>query len=237
MRAENAAARPRIFADTADLEQIRAFQERGLLSGVTTNTAIMADLGVNDPVAHLRRIVDAFPQIPVSVQLTPGDKNQMIDTGHEYSQVSESVVVKVIMDRVEDWEVYVALARSGIKTNVTGLMSTRQAAFSMLVVDERGKPLDPTFVSLFFNRMKDAGQDPLEEIRQTRALIDQIQSSTRIITGSIRSALDVELAFKAGAHIVTVPPKNVPIDKLIEYYITHAKTHEFAVQAIQTSKK
>lgn len=236
MIAELAASRPKIFADTADPKQIGEFKNWGLLSGVTTNTTIMLQQGVKEPVEHLARIVDLFPSIPVSVQLTPGEPSQMLDTAHEYAGVSGDVVVKVIMDRPEDWKVFVALATEGVKTNVTGLMSARQATFSMMAVGKNGQPLDPTFVSLFFNRMKDAKADPLEEIRLTRALIEQIQAKTLIIAGSIRSAKDVEDAFRAGAHIVTVPPKNVPPEELVKYYISHFKTHEFAEQAIRDAR-
>lgn len=248
MLAERSVARPQIFADTANPREIKDFQDLGLLSGITTNSVIIAKLGEKDIVGHLKRLSDSFAGIPLSVQLTPGSKTEMIDTAHLYAEVSPHVVIKVIMDRVQDWEVYVALAHEGRKINVTGLMSARQACFATLVLDKDGKPFDPMFVSLFFNRMKDAlkedqfdpkvhgSGDPLQEIRQTRAFLDRMQAETKIIVGSIRSAEDVEAAINAGAHIVTVPPQNVSPYDLVKYFIDHFKTREFAEHSLQAAR-
>jgi transaldolase len=64
-----------------------------------------------------------------------------------------------------------------------------------------------TFASIFFNRVRDAGENAEQVVRESRSLLDSMDSQTRIIAGSIRKPKDVNEAAVAGAHIVTIPYK------------------------------
>jgi len=59
-----------------------------------------------------------------------------------------------------------------------------------------------TYASIFFNRAKDAGEDPELIVRQSRALPDTMDTPTKIIVGRIRKPEDVAQAVIAGAHII-----------------------------------
>jgi transaldolase len=64
-----------------------------------------------------------------------------------------------------------------------------------------------TYASIFFNRVRDSGEDPLKVIQESKRIIDEGHFSTKIIVGSIRKPEDVNEAAVAGAHITTIPYK------------------------------
>ena len=64
-----------------------------------------------------------------------------------------------------------------------------------------------TYVSLFYNRAKDVGEDPIKIIREYVALVKENEYPSRLIVGSIRTPDDVASAMGAGAHILTIPSK------------------------------
>jgi transaldolase len=68
--------------------------------------------------------------------------------------------------------------------------------------------------------VKDAGEDSERAVRESRALLNRMETPTKIILGSIRKPQDVTRAAMAGAHIITIPYK---ILTLMPY---HKKTEE-----------
>ena len=77
-----------------------------------------------------------------------------------------------------------------------------------------------TYVSLFFNRARDAGEDPVKTIEQYVTWVEKNNFETKLIVGSIRKPFDVEEIASAGAHIITITPN------IMEQLPYHAKTEE-----------
>jgi transaldolase len=76
-----------------------------------------------------------------------------------------------------------------------------------------------TYVSLFYNRSKEAGQNPMQIIREYVAVAKESNLSARLIVGSIRTPDDVALAVAAGAHVITIPASiltQMPLNKRTE---------------------
>ena len=92
-----------------------------------------------------------------------------------------------------------SLSTKGVKTNATCIMSYNQA----LLASKAGA----TYVSLFYGRIGDLGFDPYIVIKDTADTFRLWGCKSEIISGSMRSLLDVNRSVQAGAHIVTVPPK------------------------------
>ena len=91
------------------------------------------------------------------------------------------------------------LTKAGIKTNMTVMMTYNQ----LMLAAKAGA----TYVSLFYNRSKEAGQDPVQIIRDYVATSREQNIPARIIVGSIRTPEDVATAMAAGAHVMTIPSK------------------------------
>ena len=200
------------FLDTASVAELKKYVDWGIVDGVTTNQKLFAMEKGCSFEQRIREIC-ALTDGPVSVETTSHDYQDLVEEGRSYHALAPNVVVKIAMYKDGTGvRVVKTLASEGIKTNVTTLMSARQA----LLAAKAGA----TYVSLFYRRIKDAGEDPEREIRMCANLLERSGLPARIIAGSIREPQDVVLAAAAGAHIVTIPPK------ILEQMPYHAKTEE-----------
>ncbi len=188
------------FLDTASTEEVRKVLPWGVISGLTTNQKIFLQEGGVD---FKRRALELISLIngPVSLELTSGTVIDLIREAREYYNWDpKHVVVKVAMrGDGSGLEVIHELHSEGIPVNATLMIRPAQT----ILAAKAGA----TYVSLFFNRIKDAGEDPVSAIKKTRILLESAHLDTKIIAGSIRQPEDVIEAAVAGAHILTVPYK------------------------------
>ena len=191
-----------IFLDTASVKEIREILPWGIISGVTTNQKIfLAEKGVRfqDRVHEILSLVDG----PLSVELTKtaGSDEGMVEEAREYSSWNpKNVIIKVPMfGDGRGLRIVNRLKRENIKTNMTCMMTTNQILLAAKV--------GATYASVFFNRVRDSGGDPLRVIQESKRIIQEGGFATKIIVGSIRKPEDVDEAALAGAHIITIPYK------------------------------
>jgi len=204
-----------IFLDTASIKEIKEILPWGLISGITTNQKIfLAEKGCNfrDRVQEILTLVNG----PLSVELTrtDGTDEEMIKEALEYSRWSpKNIAIKVPMfGNGRGLKIISQLRRRRVKTNATALISVNQ----VMLAAKAGA----TFASIFFNRVKDAGEDAERAVRESRALLDRMGSPTKIIVGSIRRPEDVAQAAVAGTHVITIPYK------ILTQMPYHKKTEE-----------
>jgi len=188
------------FLDTASTEEVKKILPWGVLSGLTTNQKIFLQEGGVD---FKKRALELISLVngPVSLELTSTNVTDMVREANEYfSWEPKHVVVKVPMKGDGSGvEVIHELHSQGIPINATVMMTPMQA----MLAAKAGA----TYTSLFFNRIRDAGEDPVVAIRQTRELLDRAGLKAKIIAGSIRQPKDVLDAAAAGAHVLTIPYK------------------------------
>jgi transaldolase len=191
-----------IFIDTANTSEIKNVLPWGVISGVTTNQKIfLAEKGCNfkDRVMEILSLVDG----PVSVELTKtgGTDEELINEAVEYSNWNrKNVTVKVPMfGDGRGLKIVTELKKRNVKTNMTAMISANQ----VMLAAKAGA----TFASIFFNRVRDAGENADQVVRESRSLLDSMDSRTRIIAGSMRKPRDITEAAIAGADIVTIPYK------------------------------
>ena len=202
---------PQIFLDTASLTEIEELVQWGLADGVTTNQKIFLSEGGVDfrkRVQDICRVVNG----PVSVETTTSTVPELLAEAREYASWHRNVVVKVAMTADgKGLRVVHQLAKERIKTNMTLMMTYNQ----LILAAKAGA----TYVSLFFNRAKEAGEDPVKIIKEFVATAKESKLEAKLIVGSIRTPEDVATAMAAGAHIVTVPTKilkQMPYNKRTE---------------------
>lgn len=217
----NEGLRPTIFADSSKITEISKLVDLGIISGITTNPLIVAaEAGETDPLEYYHQIAQTFSHFPVSIQLLDQNVSQLLDQARRFASLASNVIIKVPMfGDGRGLTTLSTLTKEGVKVNVTGLMSAEQLSLTLLTDPP------PTYVSLFFNRIRDGGGDPEKEIENSRQLIEKLKSPAQIIVGSIRKGEDVRQALGAGGHIVTVTPK------VIFEMIFHPKSEEFIKQS------
>jgi transaldolase len=125
----------------------------------------------------------------------------MIKEAMEYSKWnSKNIVIKVPMfGDGRGLEIIAKLRKRRVKTNATAIVSVNQVVLAAKA--------GATYASIFFNRVRDAGEDAERVVRESRSLLDRMQTRTKLIVGSMRKPEDVTQAAIAGAHIVTIPYK------------------------------
>jgi len=201
----------RFFLDTASLKEIQEFVRWGIADGVTTNQKIFLTEGGVDFKARVLEIC-ALVDGPVSVETTEHKVPELLKEAREYASWHKNVVVKVAMyGDGRGLEVVRQLAKEQIRTNMTVMMTLNQ----LILAAKAGA----TYVSLFFNRSKEAGENPLQIIVDYVKVAADDNLPAKLIVGSIRTPEDVALAVAAGAHIMTVPSKilkQMPFNKRTE---------------------
>jgi len=188
-----------IFLDTANTDQIAEILEWGIIKGVTTNQKIfLNEKGVNFE-EQSKKILKMVNPHPVSLE-GPNNLDELLKTAREYSKWGKNVIIKVpMLADGSGLKAVKILEGEGIKTNVTAMMSVNQAFLAI----EAGA----SYASLFFNRIRDSGSNPVEVVKQARAIIDNGGFKTKLIVGSIRTPEDVEQIISANPHVITIPYK------------------------------
>jgi len=195
------------FIDTANLGEIRAAMDMGLVDGVTTNPTLMSRETGNwrEIAGEICRLVPG----PVSLEVVALDTEGMVREARDLIAFGPNVVVKVPMT-AEGLKAVRILKSMDIETNVTLVFSANQA----LLAAKAGA----AYVSPFLGRLDDTGQDGMELVHQILTIYANYGFSTKIIAASVRSPMHVLDAAMAGAHIATVPYKT--LTQLMEHPLT-----------------
>lgn len=202
------------FLDTANINEIKSILPWGIINGVTTNQKIFSmEKGIN----FKQRVLEILSLVngPLSIELTKtsGTDDDLIKEAQEYASWSPNVVLKVPMwGDGRGLRITRRLHELGIKTNMTCIMTINQMILAIMV--------GATYASIFYNRVKDSGGDPVKVIQETSRIINDGDFKTKIIVGSIRKPEDVSEAADAGAHVITIPYK------ILVQMPYHSKTEE-----------
>ncbi len=186
----------KIFADTANVEDIKQINELGIIDGVTTNPTLVAREGKDweSVEKQICKIVDG----PVSAEVTASEAPAMVEQARVLSKWADNIVVKIPMT-AEGLKAVKVLSQEGIKTNVTLVFSAMQG----LLAAKAGA----TYVSPFLGRLDDIGADGVELVQKLRQIFDNYGYRTEIIAASIRNYQHVEQVALAGCDIATIPAK------------------------------
>src|SRR5690625_1775629 len=204
----------KFFVDTANIDDIRAAQELGVLAGVTTNPSLVAKEGVS---FHDRlKEITAEVSGSVSAEVIAEDAEGMIEEGKELAAIAPNITVKVPMT-LEGLKAVKAFSDLNIKTNVTLIFNATQA----LLAARAGA----TYVSPFLGRLDDIGHDGMQLIATISQIFKEAQLHTQIIAASIRHPLHVTEAALNGAHIATIP-FNV-LKQLVKHPLTDKGIEQF----------
>ena len=207
----------RLFLDTANVDEIRRFLSMGIGDGVTTNQKILLSEGTIDLRDRIVEICSLKPDWPVCIETTSKTVEALVAEAQEYAGWHRNVVIKVAMDKDGvGLRVAKRLRELGIRTNLTAMVSLSQ----LYLASEAGA----TYVSLFFNRARDTGIDPVATVEDAVRLLEA-GPGARLVCGSIRKPQDVEEILGAGAHIVTVPPR--VLDQMLFQPKTEETIREF----------
>jgi transaldolase len=186
----------KFFIDSADVNEIKAANERGWVDGVTTNPSLIAKSG--------RSFEDVIKEIctltkgPVSAEVISLKSDEMVKEGVALAKWADNVVVKIPM--CEDGMIAVKkLTAEGIKTNVTLVFSVMQA----LLAAKAGASM----VSPFVGRLDDIGTEGMMMVNEVIQVYRNYDFTTEVLVASVRSPMHLQQAAMMGADIATIPYK------------------------------
>lgn len=185
-----------IFLDTACLDEIKKLMETGLISGITTNPSLLAKEKA-PPMETLRALCD-LGLGPISIEVTEEDAQGMLAQAKTFASFSDDVVIKVPLTK-EGLKACAALREKDVQVNVTLCFSAVQA----LLAAKAGA----TYISPFVGRVDDAGGSGEALLKEIREIYDIYGYDTLILAASLRHPMHVLQACRAGADVVTIPPR------------------------------
>ncbi len=194
--------RIKIFADGASKARILELAQKPYIAGFTTNPTLMRKAGVADYQAFARDIIAMIPNRPLSFEVFSDEFLEMERQAHAIASWGQHVYVKIPVTNTRREPAYSLirrLASSGIKQNITALMTLQQVR----EVSEALAEGPSSFVSVFAGRIADTGRDPLPLMAAAVELLNPYPQQ-ELIWASPRELLNVFQADSIGCHIITV---------------------------------
>jgi len=188
----------KIFLDTADIDEIRAANETGLIDGVTTNPTLILRAGRTlEDVA--KQLIEEFPHFEsVSTEVVADTSEEMIAQAQKFIGLGPAITIKLPCT-IEGLKACKVLNKAGVKTNVTLIFSAAQAVLAA--------KSGATYVSPFVGRLDDQSVAGLEVVRSITELYCRWGVRTQVLSASIRSVQRAVRSWYNGAEVVTMPPK------------------------------
>lgn len=189
-----------IYADGADLESMAVLARK--VDGFTTNPSLMKKAGITDYRRFANAVLGVCMGKPVSFEVFADDFETMERQAREIASWGENIYVKIPVTNTQakpSYDLIWRLGRSGIKVNVTAIMTAQQARIAIDSLSGHG------IVSIFAGRIADTGCDPARIMRSARAVISN--HKVKILWASAREAYNVVQAKEAGCDIITLSPE------------------------------
>lgn len=198
----------KFFVDTAEVADIRALTELGVVDGVTTNPSLIAKSGRK--IAEVIAEICAITPGHVSAEVTATDYEGMLAEGKFLRNIAPNVAVKVPLTEA-GLRTCKALSSEGTPVNVTLCFSAAQA----LMAAKAGA----TYISPFVGRLDDLAQDGMILIEEIVTIFANYPAiKTEVLVASIRHPLHLVQAAKIGADVATLPAS--VIRQLIKHPLT-----------------
>jgi transaldolase len=204
-----------VLLDSASVDDAVTAAGLGFVHGITTNPALMAR-ETGDPLSHLERLLAAFPAGPICYQPTGTAYAAMNDEARAAAALAPERVVAKLPATLDAIRLAGALRDDGIRCALTAVYSPAQA----LLAHEVGC----VWVIPYVDRA--ARHSAVGVVEGLAAILTRLQSSTRILAASLKSAPQVVESILAGSHDVTAPLE--VLNALPAHPLTESAVREFA---------
>lgn len=196
----------KIFADGADIENIKASAKNPMVKGFTTNPTLMRQAGVTDYKAFALEALKAVPELPISFEVFADDLPTMEAQGREIATWGKNVYVKIpVMTTKGEFTgpILGSLSKAGVKLNVTAIMTVKQVQEIADVISDT-----PSVISVFAGRIADTGLDPIPLMTECLNVLKK-RPQAELLWASPREVLNIFQGDDLGCHIITVTPDHL----------------------------
>jgi transaldolase len=191
-----------IYADGADVRDMVAARDAGLVKGFTTNPTLMRKVGITDYEQFAKDALAATGDMPISFEVFADDFDEMERQAKLIATWGEPVYVKIPITNTKGESAVPLIRRlsaAGVKLNITAILTLDQVRAVVDALD----PNTPAIVSVFAGRIADTGVDPVPLMREA-AQICAAKPKAELLWASPRELLNIFQAEEVGCHIITV---------------------------------
>jgi transaldolase len=191
-----------IYADGADVRDMVAARDAGIVTGFTTNPTLMRKAGITDYEAFAKEALAATGSMPISFEVFADDFEEMERQAKLIATWGDSVFVKIPITNTKGDSAIPLIQRlsaAGVKLNITAILTLQQVREVVDALD----PATPAIVSVFAGRIADTGVDPVPLMSEA-ASICAAKPKAELLWASPRELLNIFQADEVGCHIITV---------------------------------
>ncbi len=194
-----------IYSDGADVRDMSAARDAGLVKGFTTNPTLMRKSGVSDYEGFAREALAATGGMPISFEVFADEFDEMERQAKLIATWGDAVFVKIPITNTKgesSISLIERLTAAGVKLNVTAILTLDQVRDVVQALH----PDVPAIVSVFAGRIADTGRDPVPLMREAAAIV-AARPRAQLLWASPRELLNIFQAEECGCHIITVTPE------------------------------
>jgi len=191
-----------LYADGADVRDMVAARDSGLVKGFTTNPTLMRKSGISDYEAFAREALKAVSGMPISFEVFADEFDEMERQAKKITTWGEGVFVKIPITNTRRESAVPLIRRlsdAGVKLNITAILTVDQVR----CVAEALNAEVPAIVSVFAGRIADTGRDPVPIMCDALSSIRK-KPKAKLLWASPRELLNIFQADACGCHIITV---------------------------------
>ena len=192
----------KIFADGANVTEMKKVYSEGIVRGFTTNPTLMKKDGVKDYVVFAKDVLSEIKTMPISFEVFTDDFESMERQAREIGSWGDNVFIKIPITNTKgepSYELIKKLSNDGMKLNVTAILTLEQIENVAKSINEK----TPAIVSLFAGRIADTGRDPIPYIKESIKILEG-NANAELLWASSRELLNIFQAEECGCHIITV---------------------------------
>jgi transaldolase len=180
-----------LYADGADIRDMIAARDSGLVKGFTTNPTLMRKSGISDYETFARDALKAVSGMPISFEVFADEFDEMERQAKKIPITNTRGQSSIDLIR--------RLSAAGIKLNITAILTLDQVRCVVDAVDAR----TPAVVSVFAGRIADTGRDPVPIMTEAAGMVRK-KPKAQLLWASPRELLNIFQADACGCHIITV---------------------------------
>jgi len=191
-----------LYADGADVRDMVAAREAGLVKGFTTNPTLMRKCGVTDYEAFAHEALQAVSGMPISFEVFADEFEEMERQAKLIATWGQSVYVKIPITntRAESSVPLIGrLSAAGVKLNITAVLTIEQVRAVTAALNGSV----PAIISVFAGRIADTGRDPVPIMTHALSIMRE-KPKAQLLWASPRELLNIFQADACGCHIITV---------------------------------
>ena len=193
-----------LYSDGADVREMVAARDAGLVKGFTTNPTLMHKSGISDYETFAREALKAVGGLPISFEVFADEFDEMERQAKRIATWGDGVFVKIPITntrRQSSIDLIRRLSAARVKLNITAILTLDQVR---CVVDALNADI-PAIVSVFAGRIADTGRDPVPLMAEAAKIVGK-KPKAQLLWASPRELLNIFQADACGCHIITVTP-------------------------------